>query len=226
MNELPEYMKPVMSLVVYKTDKSVNTYIEEHAIRELQENKFTFGPGKPARIKILGKLLKEIEGLDKSKYEFEGLIPKNVIYFNTNNQELNLIWTFKKSHINLNFDEKHNISKEFKCVPNLIFKIKDTKLSVYAYKCFKGLETNLFYAPFHNIYNDGRICMGNASIDWNICNLEKLMQHIEQLFFRSKFTHLNHQNFKNNINVIWDKNGFGDSKNLTNYRKKKLKDII
>ncbi len=40
MNELPEYMKPVMSLVVYKTEKSVNTYIEEHAIRELQENKF------------------------------------------------------------------------------------------------------------------------------------------------------------------------------------------
>jgi hypothetical protein len=67
--------------------------------------------------------------------------------------------------------------------------------------------------------------MGNAKIDWNISDLEELIIHIEKMFFNSKFTHLNHSNFKNNINVIWDRNGFNDNANLTSYNKF-LKDLI
>ena len=67
--------------------------------------------------------------------------------------------------------------------------------------------------------------MGNAQINWDITNLSQLILHIEKMFFSSKFTHLNHKNFKNNINVIWNRNGFKDNSNLTSYNKF-LKDLI
>ena len=224
MNKLPETLKPVMSLVLYNSESTV--YVEEHKIKELQDNKFIFGPGKPARMKLLSKLLEEIKGIDKSKYEFKNFIPTNVIRFNLKNQELNLMWLFKRSIRKLSFDEKHNIQdKHLKSIPNLIFQVKGSELNVYAYKLDRGLKTKIYYAPFHNVYNDGRVCMGNAKIDWNITDLSELIIHIESMFFNSKFTHLNHSNFKNNINVIWDRNGFKDNFNLTRYNKF-LKDLI
>jgi len=223
MNKVPETLKPVMSLIVYHSESS--SYVEEHAIRELQDNKFTFGPGKPARIKLLGKLLEEIKGIDKSKYEFKNFIPSNVVRFNLKDQSLNLMWLFKKSVRELTFSETNQIQNKRKIIPNLIFQVKNGELYVYAYKLDRGLKTKIYYAPFHNIYNDGKVCMGNAKIDWNISDLEELIIHIEKMFFNSKFTHLNHSNFKNNINVIWDRNGFNDNANLTSYNKF-LKDLI
>lgn len=223
MNNVPETLKPVMSLIVYHSESS--SYVEEHAIRELQDNKFTFGPGKPARVKLLGKLLEEIKGIDKSKYEFKNFIPSNVVRFNLKDQSLNLMWLFKKSVRELTFSETNQIQNKRKIIPNLIFQIKNGELYVYAYKLDRGLKTKIYYAPFHNIYNDGKVCMGNAKIDWNISDLEELIIHIEKMFFNSKFTHLNHSNFKNNINVIWDRNGFNDNANLTSYNKF-LKDLI
>jgi len=223
MNKVPETLKPVMSLIVYHSESS--SYVEEHAIRELQDNKFTFGPGKPARIKLLGKLLEEIKGIDKSKYEFKNFIPSNVVRFNLKNQSLNLMWLFKKSVRELTFSETNRIKDKRKIIPNLIFQVKNGELYVYAYKLDRGLKTKIYYAPFHNIYNDGKVCMGNAKINWNISDLEELIIHIERMFFNSKFTHLNHSNFKNNINVIWDRNGFNDNANLTSYNKF-LKDLI
>lgn len=223
MNKVPETLKPVMSLIVYHSESS--SYVEEHAIRELQDNKFTFGPGKPARIKLLGKLLEEIKGIDKSKYEFKNFIPSNVVRFNLKDQSLNLMWLFKKSVRELTFSETNRIKDKRKIIPNLIFQVKNGELYVYAYKLDRGLKTKIYYAPFHNIYNDGKVCMGNAKINWNISDLEELIIHIEKMFFNSKFTHLNHSNFKNNINVIWDRNGFNDNANLTSYNKF-LKDLI
>ena len=223
MNKAPETLKPVMSLIVYHSESS--SYVEEHAIRELQDNKFTFGPGKPARIKLLGKLLEEIKGIDKSKYEFKNFIPSNVVRFNLKDQSLNLMWLFKKSVRELTFSETNQIQNKRKIIPNLIFQVKNGELYVYAYKLDRGLKTKIYYAPFHNIYNDGKVCMGNAKINWNISDLEELIIHIEKMFFNSKFTHLNHSNFKNNINVIWDRNGFNDNANLTSYNKF-LKDLI
>jgi len=223
MNKVPETLKPVMSLIVYHSESS--SYVEEHAIRELQDNKFTFGPGKPARIKLLGKLLEEIKGIDKSKYEFKNFIPSNVVRFNLKDQSLNLMWLFKKSVRELTFSETNRIKDKRKIIPNLIFQVKNGELYVYAYKLDRGLKTKIYYAPFHNIYNDGKVCMGNAKINWNISDLEELIIHIERMFFNSKFTHLNHSNFKNNINVIWDRNGFNDNANLTSYNKF-LKDLI
>ncbi len=223
MNNVPETLKPVMSLIVYHSESS--SYVEEHTIRELQDNKFTFGPGKPARVKLLGKLLEEIKGIDKSKYEFKNFIPSNVVRFNLKDQSLNLMWLFKKSVRELTFSETNQIKNKRKIIPNLIFQVKNGELYVYAYKLDRGLKTKIYYAPFHNIYNDGKVCMGNAKIDWNISDLEELIIHIEKMFFNSKFTHLNHSNFKNNINVIWDRNGFNDNANLTSYNKF-LKDLI
>jgi len=109
MNNVQETLKPVMSLIVYHSESS--SYVEEHTIRELQDNKFTFGPGKPARMKILGKLLEEIKGIDKSKYEFNNFIQSNDIRFNLKDQCLNLMWLFKKSVRELTLSETNQIEK-------------------------------------------------------------------------------------------------------------------
>ena len=229
MKQVPEIYKPVMSLVVYQSSNEAynsSVYVEEHTIRELKENQFTFGPAKPCRTKLLGKLLNSIRGIDAAKYYFTEIIPENVLSFNIKDQELNLIWKVKRHYHELNFDKSHNISSSYVMNPNLIFKIKGNTLYVFAIKNYKcNMKSLLYHAPYHNIYNDGRVCMGNAEIKWHLSDLTLLINNIEEVFFSSKFTHLNHKEFKKNINVIWDKGGFLNNEDLTK-NNKTIKSII
>lgn len=63
-------------------------------------------------------------------------------------------------------------------------------MSMYAYKEFKGLKTELFRAPFYNV--NGAVCFGGAS---SIIRANRnttfsgFIEYIETVFWESKFTH-------------------------------------
>lgn len=69
-------------------------------------------------------------------------------------------------------------------------------------------QTLLYHAPFFNLYNDGRVCMGTVKVDIKAdCHLEDFMQSCEQYFFNSYFSHLigNASPVKENIIQLWQK---------------------
>jgi len=224
MNAIPELLKPVIGIIVYKSDSTA--YLEQHTIRKIKDNQFTFGSAKPMKVKTIGKILNTIKGADLNQYTFKSLIPDNVLSYNIEDQEINLIWKVKSTIRKLIFDKSLNISNKEKITPHLIFKLKGKRLYVYSVKTYNiKIDSKLYYAPFHNIYENGNVCMGNVKINFNLKYIDDLINDIENKFFNSKFTHLNHKLFKNNINVLWNRNSFKIKDNLTRYNKN-LKDIL
>lgn len=78
--------------------------------------------------------------------------------------------------------------------PNLIFKVNEGALSVASYKgCQRPKSgTRLYHAPIGNVYNDARVCTGNATIP-SVCGVES-MSDWESVIFDTMFTHVNHEN--------------------------------
>jgi len=53
----------------------------------------------------------------------------------------------------------------------------------------------LYFAPFFNIYEDGRVCMGSVNINIkNSASVEEFTRAWEDYFFNSYFSHLLGQN--------------------------------
>ena len=52
-------------------------------------------------------------------------------------------------------------------------------------------KTELFYAPFFNVYEDGNVCMGTVDVNiQNSTSLEEFTKKWEDYFFNSYFSHL------------------------------------
>ena len=112
-------------------------------------------------------------------------------------------------------------------IPTLVFKIQENVLYVYAAKTDNvDANTKLFKAPFHNVYDDGSICMGNAKIKKSF-EINKIMKNYEDAFFLSKFTHLQSQGspIKGNLNTYLNSNNKIEKKVLID-TKLKVEDLI
>lgn len=121
-------------------------------------------------------------GLDM---KFKGIIPENIKYVN-NDSKLVIVWTVK-AHKRLLLHVNNKYQDEY-ALPNLIFKIEDSSLSVVAYKRFK-LDALTCKAPFTNLTMSG-ICMGSASLKLDKYRYyEDIVEYAENQFFGSKFSH-------------------------------------
>lgn len=78
--------------------------------------------------------------------------------------------------------------------PNLVFVVKKNKLTVVSYKG-KGRphgKTRLFHAPIGNVYNDGQVCTGSATLPRE--GGVDSMSGWESVIFDTMFSHVNHEN--------------------------------
>lgn len=94
---------------------------------------------------------------------------------------------FKKSHYNAGTFEGRGVCQ----CPGLVFMATQGRLYIYA---FKGQgsptrETNLFQAPFFNVWSRGQVCVGNADVPKD--DRSDDLDAWERMFFGSHFTHPN-----------------------------------
>ncbi|HNT28536.1 MAG TPA: hypothetical protein PKH10_10205, partial [bacterium] len=79
-------------------------------------------------------------------------------------------------------------------LPSLVFDLTDRSLSVYAVAGAAVTPRSLVKnVPLPNIYEDGRICMGNCKLPAMRGDIADLIERYEALFYRSKFTHFIHK---------------------------------
>ena len=133
----------------------------------------------------------------------------------------------------LHFTESLGIPSGTCCIPPMIWKASRDKLWVYAWSGTDKptIETNLFKAPFFNIYSDNSVCMGtvkrNSQADKG---LEDFMHKWMKYFFNSYFSHaLGASPVKTNIVNLWkDLSGTGKPfpMNVLNKANLQLKNII
>ncbi len=126
-----------------------------------------------------------------------GEIASELVYLDLNTKTF--IWRCEDEKRELFYGDYLNIGNGERPIPKLLFKYQNDTLYVYAYKEWKGLnDTILYHAPFHNIYNDGKICMGNARIKiLRNDDFKTFITRLTFLFFRNPGTELHHTLYGN-----------------------------
>ncbi|WP_064967841.1 hypothetical protein [Tenacibaculum ovolyticum] len=164
---------------------------EIKSIEHYEVSKGRLNAAKSLSIDVANELFENLQYNKGVNLSFRGLIPKNIIYTDITKQSI--VWKVK-SHKRKLFFKNDSFSTNEYLLPHLIFSLKGTTLSVFATKTFNITEnTKLYNAPFLNVWSDGSVCMGSASIKKeDISFFEELIIVAENLFFDSYFTHTNH----------------------------------
>jgi PRTRC genetic system protein B len=156
----------------------------------------------------LAKALDTSEDLQTSFLDPVGLLPKNVLYISRGRNAFAL-WQTPTQKVRLLFKEGLSVPNGEANVPPMIWKAGRGTLFVYALNTNETavLNTPLFHAPYFNIYADGKVCLGNVSINiLRDCGLEEFIRLWEIYFFNSFFSHtLGNSPVKGNIVQLWQK---------------------
>ncbi len=179
-------------LAVYENDL---IYYPCNSIGELSN-------GELLRIDTAKKIFDSLSEIDLlcSDYDFEDLIPYNVLKYSKT--EKKIIWFTEPKTETLLFQKKLEIVSGIYPLPHLLWKLTENGLSVWALKEKPmSRKSILYHAPFLNVNSAGEICMGNAKFQVDSKEYSLIMQTAEKAFFNSFFTHTNH-NFIINTNLI------------------------
>jgi len=152
--------------------------------------------------KRIFKTLNKDNSIEDSFY-FEDLIPQSVIDFSK--EEKYIVWHTPAQKRNLYFVDSLSIESAQYYLPDLIWKLQGDKLNIWAIKGKPTSKTNkLYIAPMLNINSQGDVCMGNIKFSTTKKNYEAIIQHVENGFFNSYFTHTNFNDLiKGNITEIY-----------------------
>ena len=137
-----------------------------------------------------------------------GILPTTILHINPSRDKGAVIWYTKSQKRPLYFIESLGIPSGQGFVPPMIWQANKNSLRVFAVLSNRRPteKTTLYYAPFFNIYEDGRVCMGSVSIDIkNSASVEEFTRAWEDYFFNSYFSHLMGENspVKGNCVSLW-----------------------
>ncbi|MFH6997402.1 PRTRC system protein B [Flavobacterium sp. FlaQc-57] len=200
---------PVKAFVVYqKNSAEKSIYVEAY---DMDKNGCPIN-AHPLSLKESTQLASALDTSEELTRKFlkpSGLLPKNVLHLNPDHDG-SAIWYTPAQKVSLFFVESLAIPNAEAFVPPLLWKASKNTLYIYAMVADKIIneQTALYHAPFFNLYNDGRVCMGTVKVDIKAdCHLQDFMQSWEQYFFKSYFSHLigNTSPVKGNIIQLWQK---------------------
>jgi len=137
-----------------------------------------------------------------------GILPTTILHINPSRDKGAVIWYTKSQKKPLYFIEGLGIPSGQGLVPPMVWQATKNSLRVFALLSNRRPteKTPLYYAPFFNIYEDGRVCMGSVSIEIkeSAC-VEEFTKAWEDYFFNSYFSHLMGENspVKGNCVTLW-----------------------
>ncbi|UUW11632.1 PRTRC system protein B [Flavobacterium plurextorum] len=137
-----------------------------------------------------------------------GILPTNILHSNPSRDKGAVIWYTKSQKRPLYFIEGLGIPSGQGFVPPMMWQASKNSLRVFALLSNRRPteKTLLYYAPFFNIYEDGRVCMGSVSIEIKESDcVEEFTKAWEDYFFNSYFSHLMGENspVKGNCVSLW-----------------------
>lgn len=178
-------LEPRLLIVGYSDEDGNNPFFEFKSVVNGE-----VGQGKPLYKETLQDLLKLVKPEEEDTSWFvDGKLPRNVLHLNTKMKTIT--WVVKSQKHYLHFSDKSKIPSGEYHLPHLVFHL-NRSLKIYTVKSLAP-NANLYYAPLYNIYQDGRLCMGNVRVKPTSYNIIDIMKANEQAFFGSQFTHTNHK---------------------------------
>lgn len=198
---------PLKAFVIYQQDTSdKNIYVEAY---DMDKNGCPIN-AHPLSVHESTNLANALDTSEELKRNFlkpSGLLPKNILYLNPD-QNGYVIWHTPVQKVDLFFVEGLDIPNGRTSLPPLLWKASKNTLWIFAMDSDADINelTTLSHAPFFNLYQDGRVCMGTVSVNIKTnCLLEEFIALWQQYFFNSYFSHLigDKSPVKGNIIQLW-----------------------
>lgn len=183
---------PKSALVFYETTGTETDIYVEHFDMDSNGNPINAHPLTVKEANLLARSLQTDEERNKAFLKPQGVLPTNILHIDPSEKGA-VIWYTKAQQRQLYFVESLGIQSGTAHVPAMVWKADKNHLAVYALATDRrpNDKTKLHYAPFFNIYKDGKVCMGTVSIDIkNSVSVEEFIQAWEDYFFNSYFSHL------------------------------------
>jgi PRTRC genetic system protein B len=142
-------------------------------------------------ISQLASLFRRKEHPKDQYLKCDGLLPNDLLYLNAGTKSV--MWYTPCQSTTLYFTKSLYLQNGQMSLPMLIWKATATELFVFASTVQEKpmAATELYYAPFYNLHDNGRVCMGTVEINMNHCkNVQEFTSAWQRYFFNSKFSHL------------------------------------
>ena len=197
--------KPTLAIMMYEGGDN-DYYLESHNINE--EGQIL--EGKPLLQETIEGMVNVFFDDQRHRVDFKGIFPQNLLnFYLSRNGSYNMVWYNPAMERVMHFAPQLRLPTEKVWVAATFYKVVNKELYVYS---FIGEDrpteaTVIYKPPFHNISDDGRVCLGNAQVKKPKENTyENLMKYWEDLFWLSEFTHINGGNKTKSIMwELWNK---------------------
>lgn len=199
---------PKSALVFYESkDLNKDLYVE-HFDMDSSGTPINAHPLTEHEAEALAKALITEKQKQTAFLESVGILPTTILHINPSANKGSVLWYTKAQKRKLYFIESLGIPSATAFVPPMIWQATKNSLRVFALASDRRptKKTPLYDAPFFNIYQDGRVCMGSVSIDIkNSASVEEFTKAWEEYFFNSYFSHLMGENspVKGNCVSLW-----------------------
>lgn len=198
---------PKSALVFYDT-KGANTDVYvEHFDMDKNGNPINAHPLTEREARVLSRALQTEKDKDKAFLKSNGILPTNILHINPS-EKGTVLWYTKAQRRHLYFVNGLDIPNGMAYVPPMIWYANKNSLSVFALASDRRPteKTPLYFTPFFNIYEDGKVCMGTVNVEIkNSASIEDFIKAWEDYFFNSYFSHLLGRNspIKGNCVNLW-----------------------
>ena len=199
---------PKSALVFYET-KGANTDVYvEHFDMDKNGNPINAHPLTVKEAKVLANALQTEKDKDNAFLKSNGILPTNILHINPNTDKGAVLWYTKAQRRQLYFVSGLDIPNGMAYVPPMIWYANKNSLSVFALASERRPteKTPLYFTPFFNSFEDGKVCMGSVNINiTNSASVEEFTKAWEDYFFNSYFSHLLGSNspIKGNCVTLW-----------------------
>ena len=200
---------PTSALVFFQTNERIKETYVEYFDMDKNGNPINAHPLTEKEAKTLVKALNTKTQKEKSKdfLKPKGILPTNILQINPS-ENGSVLWFTKSMKKQLYFTENLEISNGRAEVPAMLWFANKRSLKIFALANSRRPteKTELFYAPFFNVYEDGNVCMGTVDVNFqNSTSLEEFTEKWENYFFNSYFSHLmnEHNPIKGNCVSLW-----------------------
>lgn len=195
--KLTNLMLPKAALIVYENEDN-EYFVELRGINETGE----MGEAVPVTCDFMNQIAKNYtESHDSIPY---GKVPPQMLYCDVRKGHEKYIWYNKPGKHMMYFKPDLGIENGEYNLPGIIFMINSGHLHVYAYKDKEiHEETQLYGAPFFNVYSDGKVCLGNTEIARpDNPDFTAFIEYGEKIFWLSEFSHLIHSRNPTKSNLV------------------------
>jgi PRTRC genetic system protein B len=198
---------PKSALVFYQTDSPNPDAYVEYFDMDKNGNPINAHPLTVNEAEKLSQTLHIQNRNEKTFLKPKGIISPNILHINST-ENGKVVWFTKAQEKELFFVKNLNIPNGKVHILPLIWSADKFGLKIFALKSNQRPNENtpLFHAPFFNIYEDGKVCMGTVDVKIkHSASLEEFTENWEHYFFNSYFSHLmgGHNPIKGNCVNLW-----------------------